>query len=126
MTTVTRSGKELMPRAQFTASRIVWFISDIAIDVQKKGPHYQARAYVIVLDEFAAAVREASVRGNWSLNGSSIGSSFSSTNDNGEAKLDSDKVQAKPGDIFTVTVIEIIKDGCIYDTSGDTSSAFVP
>jgi len=67
---------------------IVWFISDIAIDIQKKGPHYQARAYVIVLDEFAAAVREASVRGNWSLNGSSIGSSFSSTNGRGRDSRD--------------------------------------
>lgn len=101
-------------------------IAQIAIDIKRKGPDYQARAYVVVLDESDIGVREASLRGQWTINGTPLSASFGSTNGNGEAKLDSDKVKAKSGDTFTLTVTEITKDGCTYDTSGTTRSVAVP
>jgi hypothetical protein len=102
------------------------YVSSIAIELKQKGPHYQARAHVVVLDESDIVIREATVRGDWTLNGTSLGASVGSTNGNGEAKLDSDKVKARSGDTFTLIVTEITKDGCSYDTSGTTRSVAVP
>lgn len=101
-------------------------VSNVAIEIRKMGTNYRARAHVVIEDEYGAEVKEAGIKGNWTLNDIPLNSIFGSTNGLGEAKLDSDKVNAEPGDTFTLIITDIIKNGYIFDPSNDTYSSPVP
>ncbi|MHC4638197.1 MAG: PKD domain-containing protein [Planctomycetota bacterium] len=104
----------------------VAYVSSIAIKLRQMGRNYKARAYVVVEDEYGIEVEEASIRGDWSLNGTFLNASFGATNSGGEAKLNSDKVKPESGDTFTLKVTEVIKDDYTFDPSGNTYSLAVP
>lgn len=92
----------------------VIYVSDITIELRKKGRRYQARAYVTIVDENGTPVKEAEVIGDWNLNGSFLNLASNPTDGQGTAMLDSDKVKAQSGDIFTVTITNVVKDGYTY------------
>jgi hypothetical protein len=98
-------------------------VSSISVELHQKGSHYQARAYVFILDEAGIVVKEAIVKGDWSLNGIPLNTSFGSTNGRGEAKLDSAKVSAKPGDTITLIITGVTMDGFFYDSSLNTENS---
>jgi hypothetical protein len=110
------------------------YVSGVTIELRQMGrfrrsrwqSNYEARAYVVVMDEFGMLVSGASIRGDWTINGVSLNASFGTTNGAGQARLDSNKVKPESGDTFTLTVTEITKDGYTYDPSGNTHSITVP
>jgi hypothetical protein len=104
----------------------VAYVSGVSIEIRRMGRNYKTCAYVVVEDEYGIEVKEASIIGEWTLNGTTLNASFGATNGAGEAKLDSDKVKAESGDTFTLKVTEIIKDGYTFDPSGNTYSLAVP
>jgi hypothetical protein len=104
----------------------VAYVSSITIKLRQMGKNYLARAYVVVEDEYGIEIKEAGIRGSWTLNSTFLNCSFGSTNGIGEAKLDSDKVKAKSGDTFNLIINEIIKDGYTFDLLGNTYSLTVP
>jgi hypothetical protein len=79
----------------------------------KKGPSYQARASVIIVDEFGTAIKNAEVKGLWSLPGFEIEKTvIGYTTGAGEAKWDSERFVDIGTLSFTVTEISI--DGTSY------------
>jgi hypothetical protein len=98
-------------------------VSSISVALAQKGSHYQARAYIIILDETGIVVKEAVVKGDWSLNGIPLNTSLGSTNGRGEAKLDSAKVSAKPGDMITLMITGVTMNGYYYDPSLNTENS---
>ena len=86
----------------------------------QRGKSYQARASVIVIDERGKAVKNAKVKGQWSLPGSNaeitvVGYTIGA----GEAKWDSDRFVDAGYVSFTVT--EISKDGISYVVKMETN-----
>ena len=110
------------------------YVSGVTIELRQMGrlrrsrrhSNYEARAYLVVLDEFGMLVSGASIRGDWAINGVSLNASFGTTTGAGEARLDSNRLKAESGDTFTLTVTEITKDGYTYDPYGNTHSITVP
>ena len=99
------------------------YVSDINIELQKKGPNYQARAQVTVTDG-SGTVKEATVTGDWTFNGGYLNTATNSTNGEGKATLDSDKVRgASSGDSFTITITNVAKDGYTYDPASNTETS---
>lgn len=98
-------------------------VSSISVELAQKGPHYQARAYVVISDQSGIVVKEAVVKGDWSLNGIPLNTSFGSTNGRGEAKLDSAKVSANPGDTITLMITGVTMNGFFYDPALNTENS---
>lgn len=96
------------------------WVSSIRVGLQRKGPNYEAKAFVTVVGESFSLIREAVVTGSWALNGSYLNEASGTTSGKGMAKLNSEKGKAKPGDTFTVTVSRVIKDGYTYDSASNT------
>ncbi len=104
-------------------------VSYITIQVERRGPNYQARAYVAVLDDRGNLVKEALVTGDWTLNGNRLNTVSNRTTGQGVTRLDSDKVRARKGDQFSIAVTDVTKDGYSYDPAGSvetSDSASVP
>jgi hypothetical protein len=95
------------------------YVSDISIDLFKKGPNYQARAYVIVWDEIGRAVREAVVSGHWFLNGKYINEVSDSSDRKGVAKLILNKMRAQSGDQLTLMITDVVTYGYSYDSGSN-------
>lgn len=91
------------------------YVSDISIDLFKKGPSYQASVFVIVWDEIDRAVKEAIVSGQWFLNGKYINEVSDSSDKKGVAKLILNKVRAQSGDQLTLMITDVVKYGYSYD-----------
>jgi hypothetical protein len=98
------------------------FVSDIFIDVFKKGPNYQARAYVIVWDEIGRIVIKAVVSGQWFLNGKYINEVSDSSDRKGVAKLISNKVRAQSGDQLALIITSVEKYGYSYDPGSNNAN----
>lgn len=113
----------------YSTSLIDFWVSFLTIEFERKGVNYRAKAYVTILDEYLSFVKGATVTVNWAFNGRQLNGASNVTNKKGVAKLISSPEKAKSGDIFTVTVTGITKDGYIYDPSSDiktTDSIVVP
>ncbi len=90
-------------------------VVSIDVSLDQKGPNWQARAWVKVVDGTGAVVEVASVTGNWTFKGNPLNTLTVTTNSEGIAKMDSNKVGgASSGDVFTFTVDDVSKIGFIY------------
>ena len=69
----------------------------------------------MIVDETGAKVKGVDVTGDWTLNGAPLNTVTKGTNKNGQVRLESDKVPAQSGDIFTITVTGVAKAGFTYD-----------
>ncbi len=107
-------------------------VSDISVDLQSKGPRYQARATIIVSDDSNELVRDATVSAQWVLTDADSNVKYfaevsGTTNRKGKVSLNSDTLPAASGDTFTITVIDVTKSGYTYVPGPATSgSAVVP
>ena len=106
---VQETNNEIMP---YTVTPTLSFF--------RKGKSYLARASVIVIDERGKAVKNAKVKGQWSLPGSNAEITVVGyTTGAGEVKWDSDRfVDAGYVSFF---VIEISKDGISYVVNMETN-----
>ena len=95
------------------------YVSDIYIDLFKKGPNYQARAYVIVWDDIDRVVSEVVVSAQWFLNGKYIKEVSDLSDRKGSAKLTLNKVRAQPGDQLTLMVTDVVKYGYSYNSGSN-------
>jgi len=89
-------------------------ISMITMELKHKGPNVEANAYVTIVDDVGNIVKEASVTGNWTYNGNPINTATTTTRGDGVARLYSDKIQAKSGEVFAVEITDVVKDGYSY------------
>jgi hypothetical protein len=98
-------------------------VESITIDLSKKGRNWQAIANLTICDNSGGPVGEATVTGDWTLNGSFLNTASSSTNGEGVARFESDKIRAAAGDVFTLTVTDVAKSGYTYDHPSEPPSA---
>jgi len=104
-------------------------VGGIQVTVVRQGRNHLARAAVSVVDADGTPIPGALVEGDWSWNAANLGSGSQVTGGGGIATLDSPKVKAVGGDVFTFTVRGIVLDGYRYDAAADvvsTGSATVP
>ena len=107
-------------------SNPIIYVSDIAIDLNKKGPFYQAKAHVIIKDDSGNIVKDASVTGRWMKDGSVINEVTGTTKRGGEAKLVSDRVKVSPMDRLAIEISNVFKEGYTYDSNTNfINDAFV-
>jgi hypothetical protein len=84
---------------------------------------------VTVLDENLNLVKGATVTVTWTFNGTNPYTTSSVTRKKGVANLNSSPEKAKSGDVFTVEVTEVAKEGFVYDpliNSATLDSIIVP
>ena len=98
-------------------------VSDITIGLRKMGRNYQATAYVTVVDEFGSPVGGATVTGDWTLNGGYLNTASKPTDSEGKATLISAKIKTTSGNIFTLTITGVAKDGCTYDAESNVETS---
>ena len=91
------------------------YVSDLIVDLYKKGAFYQAGAHVIIKDDSGKIVKGASVTGVWMKNGSIINEVSGTTNGVGEAKLYSNKVKASSMDQLAIEISNVLKKGYVYE-----------
>ena len=77
-----------------------------------------------VVDDTGAVVEVASVTGKWTFKGSLLNTLTVTTNSEGIAKLDSNKVGgANSGDVFTFTVDNVSKIGFLYEPEANVETS---
>jgi hypothetical protein len=104
-------------------------ISMITMELKHKGPNDEASAYVSIVDDAGNTVKEASVTGNWTYNGNPINTATTTTRGDGVARLVSDKIRTRSGEVFAVEITSVVKDGCSYHPAANTvtqASLIVP
>ncbi len=101
----------------------VVFVADIVLELQQKGPNYEVQAKVAVVDENGGAVKDVVVDGDWELNGSYLSSATATTKGDGSARLSTGKLEAGSGDIFTLTITGITRDGYTYDAANNLETS---
>jgi hypothetical protein len=107
---------------------VLW-VDSLTVSLEKKGVNYKAQASVKILDENLAPVKAASVTVTWTFNGANPYVMSSVTKKKGVAILNSNPEKAKSGDVFTVEVTGVDKEGYAYDpwsNSATTRSVIVP
>lgn len=98
-------------------------ISKILVILDKKGKNFQAHAQVTITDNVGTVVEQANVTGKWYLNGNVINTASAVTGSDGVAILDSDVIKVYPGEVFSVEIIGIEKEGYAYDLTSNTATA---
>ncbi len=110
-------------------SSVDFWVDSLTVSLQRRGSNYRAKAYVMVLDETLNPVKGATVVATWSFNGTNSHVTSDVTNRKGVAQSNSNPEKAAPGDIFSVTVTAVAKEGYAYDPSSNwetTASVIVP
>jgi hypothetical protein len=105
------------------------YVQSVNVTLARKGRSWEGKATVIVTDDTGTLMPEATVTGDWDLNGTSFNSGASrTTNGRGQARINSGKVTANSGDVFTFTVTDLSRAGFTWDNSvGEQSgTATVP
>jgi len=97
-------------------------VSSITMELKHKGPNVEASAYVTIVDDAGNIAKEASVTGNWTLNGNPINTPTTTTRGDGVARLVSDKIRAQSGGVFAVEITGVVKDGYSYDPASSTTT----
>jgi hypothetical protein len=92
------------------------------MELKHKGPNVEASAYVVIVDDAGGVVKEASVTGNWTYNGNPINTATTTNRGDGNARLDSGKIRAKSGGIFSLDITGVLKDGYAYDPASSTTT----
>jgi len=90
-------------------------VSSILIKLDKKGRNYKAIADVTITSDSGNIIEGASVIGNWAVNGNYLNTSSGSTNTEGEVALVSNPIKVKSGDIFSISISDIIKEGFLFN-----------
>ena len=94
------------------------YVQSVSVRLTQKGRKWEGRATITVVDETGSLMSEATVTGDWDLNGTSFNSGASrTTNGRGQARINSGKVTANSGDVFTFTVTDVSKTGFIWADS---------
>jgi hypothetical protein len=101
-------------------------ISSISIELVKIGKNYKAIAYATIIDETGKAVTDASVTGNWALNGKPLSSTSDLTNSMGETSLVSKPFKARTGDVLLMSIADVAKEGFVYEPVSHSVSIVVP
>ena len=94
-------------------------VQGINMSLQQQGSGWNAIAYVTIADGSGGLVKQAVVTGNWTLNGTFLTQVSGATAGTGEARIVSGKVRARSGDVFTFTVIDVVKSGYAYDPTAN-------
>jgi serine protease len=116
---------------QAESASLAMYISGISMSLQKRGANYWAIADVTLVDQNNSPVTGATVTGDWVLSDgeidTNINTSSNTTNSSGIARLSSDRVKAKRGDTFQITITNAVKDGYQYapDSNIETSGSVV-
>ena len=99
-------------------------VVSIDVSLDQKGPNWQARAWVKVVDDTGAVVELASVTGTWTFKGNSLNSLTTTTTSEGIANLNSTKVkEVISGDVFAFTVEGVSKIGFIYEPGANVETS---
>jgi len=77
--------------------------------------NFKAIADVTITNNSGYIIEGASVIGNWAINGKYLNTSSGSTNIEGKATLVSNPIKAKSGDIFSISISDVVKDGFYYN-----------
>ena len=101
-------------------------VLSISIELNKKGRNFKAIADVSTTSDSGDIIEGASVIGNWAVNGKYLNTSSGSTNTEGKATLVSNPIKVKSGDIFSLTISDILKDGYLFDPISKSGSLTVP
>ena len=100
-------------------------VSSIYIRLDKKGRNFKAIADVTITNVSGYIIEGASVIGNWAINGKYLNTSSGSTNIEGKATLVSNPIKAKSGDIFSISISDVVKDGFLYNPINNSESLTV-
>ena len=90
-------------------------VSSITITLDKKGRNYKAIADVTITSDSGDIIEGASVIGNWSVNGNYLNTSSGSTNTEGNVTLVSNPIKVKSGDIFSISISDVVKEGFLFN-----------
>ena len=94
-------------------------VSMITMELKQKGPNIEAGAYAAIMDEAGNIIKDASVTGKWTCDGSFINTAATTTRGDGIAALSSDRISAKSGAVFAVEITGVLMDGYSYDPASD-------
>ena len=114
---------------QYSTSLTDFWISYVTIELEGKGANYRAKTLVTVTEGTLNPLEGATVTVNWALNGRKLYEGSSKTNIEGIATLISKPAKIKAGNVFTVTITDVIKEGYTYDPLSNirtTDSISVP
>lgn len=103
------------------SSLIAIHITEIAMSTKKAGPNVNAIAAITLTDADNAVIEDATVSGTW--RGLTDDTDSGITDANGTVLLNSDEVKRNKSGIFTFTVTDITKDGCIYNSSANAETS---
>jgi hypothetical protein len=101
-------------------------VSSISVRRDKKGRNYKAIANVTITSDSGNVMEGVYVIGDWSVNGEYLNTSSGSTNTEGEATLVSNPVKVKSGDIFSISISDINKEGFLFNPINNFGSRTVP
>jgi hypothetical protein len=99
-----------------------FWVDSLRVSLQRIGPKYKAQAFVSVMDANLHPVKRAAVRVIWTFNGRNPHITSSVTNKRGVAMLHSRSIRAHSGDVFTVEVTRVDKEGYAYDPLSNTAT----
>jgi hypothetical protein len=105
---------EINETSQFTV------LEPITMTLFQKGPFYQAKASVFVVDSTGVAVKDVAVEGRWSLPGVDDYTVTVYTSGVGEAKIDSERFKG-PGTVY-FTVTRVSTGGASFSPPDGVSS----
>jgi len=89
-------------------------ISNINVSVLSRGANYYLKALVRVVDDTGSPIKGATVKASWSLNGELNKQVSDTTDKKGYSIMDYGKASANTGDIFTISISDILLDGFSY------------
>ena len=101
-------------------------VSSITITTDKKGRNYKAIADVTITSDSGDIIEGASVIGNWSVNGNYLNTSSGLTDTEGNVTLVSNPIKVESGDIFSISISDIVKDGFLFNPINNSGSLTVP
>jgi alkaline phosphatase len=105
-------------------------VQNITMSLGRAGKNWKGIATVLIQDQIGAPQANATVIGNWYLNGNLIGAGASGITDaSGSAVINSSAKSATSGDVFMFSVTNVTLSGCIYspnDNVETTDSIAVP
>jgi VCBS repeat-containing protein len=82
-------------------------------------------ADILVLNDGGAPVSGASVTANWAGKGVDTAASTKTTNSSGIAAFVTNGIK-KPGELYTITIDDVVKSGYLYDEIGSATSGQYP
>ena len=110
-----------------TSSPAVLHADSVTVSLKRKGNKWDATAIVKVVNaNDNSPMANAVVSGNWSVNGSNVGTDTGTTNNSGQASIKLARQSASSGDPIRFTVTDISHSGGDYDGLPTSGEAIVP